>query len=313
MVGSAIYRALAGRADVEVVTRGRVDLDLTRQDAVEEFFSSGQIDEVYLAAAKVGGLHANNTFPAEFIYQNLMIECNVVRAAHLSGVKRLLLMGSSCVYPKITAQPIREGALLTGVLEPTNEPYAIAKIAGIKLCESFYRQYGADFRTVMPTSLYGQNDNFHPENSHVIPALMRRFHEAKKARVARVVIWGSGTPLREFMHVDDLASACIHVMSIDSNTYREKTEPMRSHINIGTGVDCSIRELAETLCDVVGYEGVLEFDSSKPDGTPRKLLDVSLMHDLGWSASVPFKEGLRDTYRWFLENVAEKKAALAGS
>lgn len=302
MVGSAICRILDRHGCKNMVRRARAELDLTRQDDVEEFFRGQRIDEVYLAAAKVGGVHANNTYPADFIYDNLMIECNVIRAAHRAGVKKLLVLGSSCIYPKLAPQPMAEPALLTGTLEPTNEPYAIAKIAGIKLCESFHRQYGCDFRTVMPTNLYGPNDNFHPENSHVIPGLMRRLHEAKEAQAPVVTIWGSGSPRREFMHVDDMADACVHVMNLDAATYRGRTQPMMSHVNIGIGQDCSIRELAELLRAIIGYEGRLEFDASKPDGAPRKLLDVSLLNSLGWAPRVQLEEGLRQTYAWYQDN-----------
>ena len=301
MVGAAIVRRL-GREHVELVQADRSELDLTNQQAVAGFFQSQRIDQVYLAAAKVGGIHANNTFPAEFIYQNLMMETNVIHQAFLSGVKKLLFLGSSCIYPKFAEQPMTEQALLKGELEATNEPYAIAKIAGIKLCESYNRQYGVDYRSVMPTNLYGPGDNFHPENSHVIPALMRRIHEAKCANAAEVVIWGSGTPCREFLHVDDMADASVAVMTLPTDKLAEHSEPMLSHINVGTGVDCTIRELAETLCDVVGYRGELVFDSTKPDGTPRKLLDVSRLKNLGWEASIGLKAGLKETYRWFVEN-----------
>jgi len=302
MVGSAIVRQLQARQDVEVITRTRLELDLTDQAQVRGFFKKEKIDEVYLAAAKVGGILANNTYPAEFIYENLMIEANIIHGAHLADVDRLLFLGSSCIYPKFAEQPIREDALLTGPLEPTNEPYAIAKIAGIKLCESYNRQYGRDYRSVMPTNLYGPNDNFHPENSHVIPALLRRFHEAVEEGADEVVIWGSGKPMREFLHVDDMAAACVHVMELDRSVYEEHTQPMLSHINVGTGVDCTIRELAETIARVTGFGGRLVFDSSKPDGTPRKLLDVSRLRSLGWEARIPLEEGLRDAYRWFLEH-----------
>jgi GDP-L-fucose synthase len=305
MVGSAIVRALQGRGDVEIVTASHSDLDLLDQRAVNGFFVAGAFDAVYLAAAKVGGIHANNTLPAEFIYENLMIEANVIHAAHLSGVQKLLFLGSSCIYPREAKQPMAEEALLTGTLEPTNEPYAIAKIAGIKLCESYNRQYGRDYRSVMPTNLYGQNDNFHPENSHVTPALMRRFHEAVKKGDSKVVIWGSGKPMREFLHVDDMAAGCVHVMNLDQNTYAAHTQPMLSHINVGTGLDCTIQELAETMARVTGFEGDLVFDASKPDGTPRKLLDVSRLANLGWRAGISLEDGLRDTYRWFCENEGE--------
>ena len=258
---------------------------------------------MYLAAAKVGGIHANNTYPADFIYENLMIEANIIHAAHVSGVQKLLFLGSSCIYPKHAEQPMKEEALLTGTLESTNEPYAIAKIAGIKLCESYNRQYGRDYRSVMPTNLYGPNDNFHPDNSHVIPAMMRRFHEAKLAKANEVIVWGSGKPMREFLHVDDMAAASIHVMELDNDTYRNNTQPMLSHINVGTGVDCTIRELAETMQRVVGFEGNLVFDSSKPDGAPRKLMDVSRINKLGWKASIILEEGLGQTYKWYLSNL----------
>ncbi len=302
MVGSAIVRQFENRNDVEIVTRDRIELDLLDQTAVDLFFANEQIDEVYLAAAKVGGIHANNTYPAEFIYQNLMMECNIIHSAHKHNVQHLLFLGSSCIYPKLAEQPMFESALLTGILESTNEPYAIAKIAGIKLCESYNRQYGRDYRCVMPTNLYGENDNFHPENSHVIPALMRRFHEAKETRDAEVVVWGTGTPMREFLYVDDMAAASVHVMELDSEIYQANTQPMLSHINVGTGVDCTIREMAETMAKVVGYEGDVVFDSTKPDGTPRKLMDVSRLSDLGWRYQVDLEVGLTKTYQWFLAN-----------
>lgn len=302
MVGSAIVRQLAQRNDVEIITRSRSELDLLNQNAVNDFFAAEQIDQVYLAAAKVGGIHANNTYPAEFIYQNLIMECNIIHAAHLNNVQHLLFLGSSCIYPKLAAQPMTEAALLTGVLEATNEPYAIAKIAGIKLCESYNRQYGRDYRSVMPTNLYGENDNFHPENSHVIPALMRRFHEAKQSGDDEVLVWGTGTPMREFLYVDDMAAASVHVMELDNETYQANTEPMLSHINVGTGVDCSIREMAETMAKVVGFEGKVVFDSTKPDGTPRKLMDVSRLAALGWRYQMSLEQGLTKTYQWFLAN-----------
>jgi GDP-L-fucose synthase len=300
MVGSAIVRKLEAQGYKNVVTRKRDELDLLNQEEVRDFFSRENVDEVYLAAAKVGGIHANNTMPAEFIYQNLTLQNNVIHSAHLAGVQRLLFLGSSCIYPKHAAQPMREDALLTGTLEPTNEPYAIAKIAGIKLCESYNRQYNRDYRSVMPTNLYGQNDNFHPENSHVIPALIRRFHEAVKAGEKVVTIWGSGKPMREFLHVDDMAEACVHVMNLDSETYRANTNPMLSHINVGTGIDCSIRELAEAVARVTNFEGRLEFDTSKPDGAPRKLLDVNRLRSMGWEASISLEDGLRSAYEWFV-------------
>lgn len=302
MVGSAIVRQLVAAGDVEVVTADRSELDLLDQAAVSAFFEAQEFSQVYLAAAKVGGIVANNTYPAEFIYQNLTIQNNIVHNAYSNGVKQLLFLGSSCIYPKLAEQPMTESALLTGTLEPTNEPYAIAKIAGIKLCESYNRQYGVDYRSVMPTNLYGQNDNFHPENSHVIPALMRRFHEAKLANAEKVTVWGSGKPMREFLHVDDMAAASIHVMNLSSDIYQANTEPMLSHINVGTGIDCTIRELAETMCKVVGFEGELEFDATKPDGTPRKLMDVSRLKSLGWQSSISLEDGLTKTYQWFLDN-----------
>lgn len=302
MVGSAIVRQLEQRNDVELVVRTSSELDLTNQAAVDTFFAEQSIDEVYLAAAKVGGIYANNTFPAEFIYQNLMIESNIIHAAHENNVQNLLFLGSSCIYPKFAEQPMTEKALLTGILEETNEPYAIAKIAGIKLCESYNRQYGRNYRSVMPTNLYGLNDNFHPANSHVIPAIMRRFHEAKLNGDKEVVVWGTGTPMREFLYVDDMAAASIHVMELDDATYQANTEPMLSHINVGTGVDCTIREMAETMAKVVGFEGEITFDTTKPDGTPRKLMDVSRLASLGWNYQVSLEEGLSTTYQWFLEN-----------
>lgn len=302
MVGSAIVRQLSSRQDVELVTRYRGELDLLDQNAVNAFFSAERIDEVYLAAAKVGGIHANNAYPAEFIYENLMMECNIIHAAHNNNVQHLLFLGSSCIYPKLAAQPMTENALLTSTLEATNEPYAIAKIAGIKLCESYNRQYGRDYRSVMPTNLYGENDNFHSENSHVIPALMRRFHEAKLRGDVEVVVWGTGTPMREFLYVDDMAAASVHVMELGSEIYQANTAPMLSHINVGTGVDCTIREMAETMAKVVGFEGKVVFDSTKPDGTPRKLMDVSRLAALGWKYRVDLELGLSKTYQWFLDN-----------
>lgn len=303
MVGSAICRELSSRNDIELVVRTHKELDLTSQLDVQHFFATENIDEVYLAAAKVGGIHANNTYPAEFIYHNLMIESNIIHSAHLAGVQKLLFLGSSCIYPKLAEQPMQESALLTGILEATNEPYAIAKIAGIKLCESYNRQYGRDYRSVMPTNLYGMNDNFHPENSHVIPALMRRFHEAKEQNAPEVVVWGTGTPMREFLYVDDMAAASIHVMELNEAVYQAHTDPMLSHINVGTGVDCTIREMAETIASVVGYKGNIAFDASKPDGTPRKLMDVSRLENLGWKFHYNLKDGLALTYKWYLANL----------
>src|SRR5690625_9157 len=302
MVGSALIRALSNRDDAVLLVADRKQLNLLDQQQVQCWFDENAVDQVYLAAAKVGGIHANSAYPADFIYENLMIESNVINAAHKAGVHKLLFLGSSCIYPKLAEQPILESALLCGPLEPTNEPYAIAKIAGIKLCESYNRQHGRDYRSVMPTNLYGPNDNFHPENSHVIPALLRRFHEAKLANAPQVTVWGSGKPMREFLHVDDMAAACVHVMNLDTALYRAHTQPMLSHINVGTGVDCSISELAQTVAQVVGYEGKLMFDASKPDGAPRKLLDVSRLNVLGWTAEISLKEGLQNTYAWFLAN-----------
>lgn len=304
MVGSAIVRQLEEKGYTNIVTRTRSELDLTSQAEVLKFFASEKIDEVYLAAAKVGGIHANNEYPADFIYENLMIEANIIHAAHVYDVQRLLFLGSSCIYPKFAEQPMREDALLTGILEATNEPYAIAKIAGIKLCESYNRQYNRDYRSVMPTNLYGPNDNFHPENSHVIPALLRRFHEAVETGAEKITIWGSGTPMREFLYVDDMAAASIHVMHLDREIYDANTQPMLSHINVGTGVDCTIRELAETIAKVTDFKGELIFDATKPDGTPRKLMDVSRLKDLGWQYTVSLEEGLREAYAWFVDNHA---------
>lgn len=272
MVGSAIIRKLKSQGNCEFILRDRKKLNLTNQQEVHNFFQSEQIDQVYLAAAKVGGIHANNTYPADFIYENLMIESNVINSAHLANIDKLLFLGSSCIYPKHAQQPITESSLLTGKLEETNEPYAIAKIAGIKLCESYNRQYGRDYRSIMPTNLYGPNDNFHPENSHVIPALLRRFHEAKINGLNKVTIWGSGNPRREFLHVDDLAEASIHIMNLNKETYDKHTTPMASHINVGTGTDCSIKQLALTIAATIGYDGDIDFDTSKPDGTPKKTI-----------------------------------------
>lgn len=302
MVGSAIVRQLRQNPANELLLRSRSELDLTSQAQVSAFFAAEQIDQVYLAAAKVGGIIANNTYPADFIYENLMIECNIIHSAHQAGVQKLLFLGSSCIYPKLAEQPMTEQALLTGTLEPTNEPYAVAKIAGIKLCESYNRQFGRDYRSVMPTNLYGPNDNFHPQNSHVIPALLRRFHEAKLASAEEVVAWGSGKPMREFLHVDDMAAASVFVMNLADNVYQQHTEAMLSHINVGTGVDCTIRDLVETVAKVVGYQGRIAFDASKPDGAPRKLMDVSRLAALGWTAGTSLEQGLASTYQWFLAN-----------
>ncbi|GHA07496.1 GDP-L-fucose synthase [Arenicella chitinivorans] len=302
MVGSALVRNLTTQPDVEIISRTRSEVDLTDQSAVRSFFSKEKIDHVYHAAAKVGGIYANNTYPADFIYENLMVECNVLQAAFEAGVEKLVLLGSSCIYPKFAPQPIPESALLTSELEPTNEPYAIAKIAGIKLCESYNRQHGVDYRSVMPTNLYGPNDNFHPMNSHVIPAMMLRFHKAKLDDARQVVVWGSGKPMREFLHVDDMAAATLFVMGLSRSAYQQATEERLSHLNIGTGEDCTIRELAYTMAEVVGFEGEIVFDSSKPDGTPRKLLDVSKINSLGWQASYSLVEGLSHTYGWLSKN-----------
>ena len=303
MVGSAIVRQLQAKGYINIIVATHAELDLCSQVAVNNFFKTHQIDQVYLAAAKVGGIHANNEYPADFIYQNLMIEANVIHAAHVNGVQKLMFLGSSCIYPKMAQQPMVESELLTGVLESTNEPYAIAKIAGIKLCESYNRQFGRDYRSVMPTNLYGPHDNYHPENSHVIPALLRRFHEAVKDNAEVVTIWGSGKPMREFLYVDDMAAASIHVMELDAETFKANTQPMLSHINVGTGIDCTIRELAETVAKVTGFQGSLEFDAAKPDGTPRKLMDVSRLADLGWKASITLEDGLHDAYQWYLNNI----------
>ena len=308
MVGSAIVRALEKAGDAEIITRTRSELDLLDQAAVFRFFNQNAVDEVYLAAAKVGGIWANNTYPAEFIYQNLIIEANIIHGAFQAGVRKLLFLGSSCIYPKLAEQPIAESSLLQGALEPTNEPYAIAKIAGIKLCESYNRQYGTDYRSVMPTNLYGINDNFHPENSHVVPALLRRFHEAKIQDLPSVTVWGSGSPMREFLYVDDMASACLHVMNLPKEVYGEHVLPMSSHINVGTGKDCTIRELASTIARAVGYQGDILWDTDKPDGTPRKLLDVGLLKRLGWQYSVELDEGIERTYQWFLQNQEKFRA-----
>lgn len=303
MVGSAIVRQLQAKGYQHIITATHAELDLCNQAAVQQFFADQNIDQVYLAAAKVGGIHANNTYPADFIYENLMIEANVIHAAHMNNVQKLMFLGSSCIYPKFAQQPMAETELLKGELEATNEPYAIAKIAGIKLCESYNRQFDRDYRSVMPTNLYGPHDNYHPENSHVIPALLRRFHEAVKDNAEVVTIWGSGTPMREFLHVDDMAAASIYVMELDTETFKANTQPMLSHINVGTGVDCTIRELAETVAKVTGFAGCLEFDATKPDGTPRKLMDVSRLADLGWKASISLEDGLGNAYQWYLNNI----------
>jgi GDP-L-fucose synthase len=305
MVGSAIMRTLQQQGQTNFITRTHNELELTNQESVRKFFELEKPDQVYLAAAKVGGIHANNTYPAEFIYDNLMVQANVIDAAFNNGVKKLLFLGSSCIYPKLVPQPMREDALLTGTLEPTNEPYAVAKIAGIKLCESYNRQYGEshdiDYRSVMPTNLYGPGDNYHPENSHVIPAMIRRFQEAKINNVPNVMIWGTGTPYREFLYVDDMAAASVYVMNLDKSIYDEHTQPMLSHINVGVGHDLTIAELAKTIGKVVGYEGKIEFDSTKPDGSPRKLMDSTRLNKLGWKAKVNLEEGLTYAYQDFFK------------
>jgi GDP-L-fucose synthase len=300
LVGSAIVRQLEERGFTNLLVRAHKELDLTNQAAVQAFFSQEKPDYVILAAGKVGGIHANNTYPADFIYQNIMIAANVINSAYESKVKRLLFLGSTCIYPKAVKQPMREDALLTDVLEPTNEPYALAKIAGIKLCESYNRQHGTDFRSVMPTNLYGINDNFHPENSHVIPALMRRFHEAKVNNDAEVVVWGTGSAMREFLYVDDMAEASLFVLELDEQTYKDNTQPMLSHINVGTGKDTTIREVAETMKRVVGYQGKLTFDATKPDGATRKLIDVSRLSNMGWKYGIDLDDGLKKTYKWYI-------------
>jgi len=301
MVGSAICRQLAYQ-QADIITATRDELDLTNQSEVKNFFNKHKFDLVYLAAAKVGGIHANHTYPAEFIYQNLMIQNNVVHQSFLSGVQKLLFLGSSCIYPRNARQPIAEGELLSGYLESTNEPYAVAKIAGIKICESYNRQYGTDYRSIMPTNLYGPGDNFHAENSHVIPALISRLHDAKVHRLPTTIAWGTGAALREFLHVDDLAAASIHSMNLPSLALKMQTSSTRSHLNVGTGMECSIKTLTETIAKVVGYQGHISWDSSKPDGTPRKLLDTALLNGLGWHAKIELEKGLTDTYKWFLDN-----------
>ena len=300
MVGSAICRKLQQRLDVKIITQTRKELDLLDQSAVYDFMKLEKPDEVILAAAKVGGIHANNTYPADFIYENLQIQNNIIRASHVNDVQKLLFLGSSCIYPRQVQQPMQENAILTGILEPTNEPYAIAKIAGIKMCESFNRQYGRDYRSVMPTNLYGPGDNYHPENSHVVPALIRRLHEAKKNNLNEVVVWGTGTPKREFLYVDDMAEASLFIHNLDQEIFLTKTQPMLSHINVGTGIDITIKELAIKIKEVVGYDGIIIFDYTKPDGALRKLMDVSLLSKLGWNASISLKSGLKFSYADFL-------------
>jgi GDP-L-fucose synthase len=308
LVGSAIVRRLQAEGLTNLVTRTSAELDLRDQAAVRAFFAEERPEVVVLAAAKVGGILANSNYPAQFLYDNLMIATNVINAAHEHGVRKLLNLGSSCIYPRLAEQPLRESALLTGPLEETNRAYAVAKIAAIELCDSYRTQYGDDFISAMPTNLYGPGDNYHPENSHVIPALLRRFHEATRSGAPEVVIWGSGTPMREFLHVDDMAAASVFVMQLDDAVYRAHTQPMLSHINVGSGVDFTIRELAETVARVTGYQGRLSFDASKPDGTPRKLMDVSRLAALGWQASIGLEDGLRDAYRWYLDHHAEARS-----
>ena len=310
MVGSAIMRTLQQQGKTNFATRTHAELELTNQTAVKDFFELEKPEHVYLAAAKVGGIHANNAYPAEFIYDNLMIQANIIDAAFNNGVKKLLFLGSSCIYPKLVTQPMSEEALMTGALEPTNEPYAVAKIAGIKLCESFNRQYGkshgVDYRSLMPTNLYGQGDNYHPENAHVIPALIGRFHEAKINDAPTVLIWGSGTPFREFLYVDDMAEASVYVMNLEKSIYDEHTQPMLSHINAGSGNDLTIAELAKTISKVVGYNGQIIFDSTRPDGAPRKLMNTTRLNKLGWHARVKLADGLYFAYQDFLKTVAKK-------
>ena len=308
MVGSALVRQLSRKPGVSIVTRTRQELDLANQQGVADFFAQQDIDEVYLGAAKVGGIHANDTYPAEFIYDNLMVECNVIHQAWKNGVKKLLFLGSSCIYPRLASQPIRETELMQGPLEPTNEPYALAKIAGIKLCESYNRQYGTDYRSVMPTNLYGPGDNYHPQNSHVIPALLRRFHEAVQSRAEGITIWGTGKALREFLHVDDMADASILIMNLSPERYAQLTEPRMSHINVGSGVDCSIAELANTIREVTGFTGAIDYDTDKPDGSPRKLMDNSKLRSLGWEPGYSLKTGLEDAYEWYRRNIDKVRA-----
>jgi GDP-L-fucose synthase len=305
MVGSAIVRRIESLGYEDILTASRPELNLLDTKAVQEFFRANRPEQVYIAAARVGGISANNTRPADFIWDNLVIEANLIKASHDANVQRLLFLGSSCIYPKFAEQPISEDSLLTGTLEPTNEPYAIAKIAGIKLCESFNRQFGRDYRSVMPTNLYGPRDNFHPENAHVLPALLRRFHEATQTKAKSVTIWGSGKPRREFLHVDDMAAASVHVMELAPEAYWSAASPMMSHINIGSGKDCTIAELAQLVAEVTGFKGSIEFDRSKPDGTPRKLLDVSRLQSLGWNAGISLPDGLKDAYAWFLDHQAD--------
>lgn len=309
MVGSAICRQLISKNDIEIITASRSKLNLLSQKDVQDFVLSKKPDAIIIAAARVGGIKANNDYPADFIYENLQIQNNLIHSAHLADIQNLLFLGSSCIYPKHAEQPMKENMLLTGKLEPTNEPYAIAKIAGIKMCESYNIQYGRDYRSVMPTNLYGPGDNFHPDNSHVLPGLIVRFHEAKIRGDSEVIVWGSGKPKREFLHVDDMAAASIFIMNLPKNKYMSCTNPSQSHINVGSGNDISIRELAEILSNVIGFKGKLIFDSSKPDGTPRKLMNISLLNQLGWNQSIELKHGLINTYNWFLENLGNVRAS----
>lgn len=307
MVGGAITRQILARGDT-VVTATHADLDLTDQQAVRDFMQNEKPDVVVLAAAKVGGIHANNSYPAEFIYENLMIQANIIHQAYAAGIERLLFLGSSCIYPKLADQPMREDALLTGVLESTNEPYAIAKIAGIKLCESYNRQYGTDYRSVMPTNLYGPGDNFHPENSHVLPAMIQRFHNAVQDGADEVVIWGSGKPMREFLHVQDMATASLFVLDLPKQAYEEETQAMLSHINVGTGIDVTILELAQLVAAATNFKGTISCDTSKPDGTMRKLMDVSRLKNMGWTAQIALADGIAETYAWYLNQIEEGAA-----
>ena len=310
MVGNAIFQLLNTQNKIDIITRTHSELDLTNQELVKNFMQKERPDVVILSAAKVGGIQANNLYPAQFIYENLMIECNVIHQAFKAGVKKLLFLGSSCIYPKETLQPIKEEALLTGKLEPTNEPYALAKIAGIKLCESYNRQYGVDYRCIMPTNLYGPGDNFHPENSHVVPALINRFHEATVTNINEVIIWGSGKPCREFLHVNDLAAAAIFILNLQKAKYLAKTKPMLSHINVGTGKDISILALAKMIANITGFKGKIIHDLSKPDGTMKKLLDIKLLTELGWIPKISLQKGLKDTYHWFLKNISENNTKI---
>jgi len=304
MVGSAIVRQLQTKLNntAQLITRTHQELDLTNQQQVDNFIAGERPNQIYLAAAKVGGIHANNIYPADFIYQNLMIQANIIHAAHKNNIQKLLFLGSSCIYPKSAKQPMKEEMLLTGILEPTNEPYAIAKIAGIKLCESYNRQYSRDYRSVMPTNLYGPGDNYHPKNSHVIPALIRKFHEAKSDNASKVTIWGSGKPKREFLYVDDMASACVYVMNLDKEVYQQQVKPMQSYINVGTGQDLTIKQLAEGIAKVIGFKGKIEFDISKSDGTKRKLMDSTRLNSLGWQPKIDLEQGIKQTYKDYCIN-----------